>query len=67
MSAKKKAKRPPREVWIIVNTYGHPGGWFYEAFPTRAAAQDDIGRFVRFYNGARVVGPYVLAERAREQ
>jgi hypothetical protein len=62
MAAKKKttaAKRPPRQVWLVVGRDGRPLDLNY-------ARRRDAEHWERA-GDYRVVGPYVLAERARER
>ncbi len=56
---KKSAPRAPRQVWLVLWTDGVAVG----PFKSKREAEDDIGTDPAV---ARVVGPYVLAERARE-
>lgn len=63
MTAKKKAakkvatKRPPRQVWF---TFDPVLGKLVEHFGTKTDAENAVLR-------CAVVGPYVLAERARQK
>jgi hypothetical protein len=63
MAAKKKTarKRPPRQVWIVFHELS---GSLDMPQTKKSEAEIRLGR--RPF-GARVVGPYVLAERTREQ
>lgn len=56
MAAKKKTRRPPRTVWLVVNE----DGFLLDVELTRKRA-------LAGPEGSRPVGPYVLAERVREK
>jgi hypothetical protein len=56
----KKPKRPPRQVWILVDF----AGWPLVVTSTRK----EMKKYeVPEDNGSRVFGPYVLAERVRQK
>lgn len=70
MATKKKAttdkttttKRPPRQVWIVVND-SDPGRTIIPAAATSRAQAIELVED----DDERVVGPYVLAERVGER
>jgi hypothetical protein len=60
--AKKTTKRPPRQIWIAID--GVTGRYVAVGATKRATENSEA---VSSSSSARVVGPYVLAERARER
>jgi len=63
-TTKKRAKRPPRQVWLVVNARGTA----YGPHATKREASEDCAELRGISDdGERVVGPYVLAERVRER
>ncbi len=56
--AAKKAKRPPRQVWFV---FGAGNVMLPMPYATKREASENA-----VLVGGRAVGPYVLAERARE-
>ncbi len=62
---KKRPKRPPRQVWLVVGVDAH---WASAHYATKADATAVCARFTKSdpTAGWRVVGPYILAERVRE-
>jgi hypothetical protein len=66
-AAKKRAspkKRPPRQLWIV---FDDEKGGLYDPSATRAEAQKIVDAYYVGFDGARVAGPYVLAERVTER
>lgn len=63
---KPTAKRPPRQVWLTTDEggSGEPDDGIYL---TKKAAQESADRYTSDGYLSRVIGPYVLAERAAER
>lgn len=63
-----KQKRPPRQVWLVVEVDGRP---LNEVFRLRDDAQSHVDRYGWTDDNdiaqLRVAGPFVLAERARQR
>jgi hypothetical protein len=57
---KTPTKRPPRQIWLAIE----PDGKLVTFGTTQRETADDCAAAS---SSARVVGPYVLAERARER
>ena len=62
---KTPSKRPPRQVWL---TFDEKSEKLDDGVHlTKKAANDEAAQFTRDGYPSRVVGPYVLAERATER
>lgn len=61
-----KTKRPPRQVWLVLKEDGMfaEGKWTPVGDAVHTKAKDAKEWAIA---GAKVVGPYVLAERVRQK
>lgn len=62
---KAKAKKAPRQIWTLL----YDTGAFGEVFTSKreATSAEKLNNSSRWSVHARVVGPYVLAERVRHR